>query len=94
MPAYWIARVDVTDADSYGRYAALAGPAIAAHGGEFLARGGETRVMEGTARARNVVIRFPDMETAEACYRSPAYQEAVSHANGASVRDLILVAGV
>lgn len=94
MPAYWIARVDVTDSEAYARYAALAGPAIKAYGGEFLARGGATRPLEGKARARNVLIRFPDLDAAEACYRSPAYQEALSHAKGASERELVVVEGV
>jgi len=40
MPALWIAHVTVTDEEAYGKYAALAGPAIAKHGGHFIARGG------------------------------------------------------
>jgi uncharacterized protein (DUF1330 family) len=41
MPtALWIAHVEVSDAEAYGKYAVAAGPAIAAHGGVFLARGG------------------------------------------------------
>ena len=40
MPALWIAHVNVTDAAAYGKYAELAGPAIAEHGGAFIARGG------------------------------------------------------
>ena len=94
MPAYWIARITVTDDASYARYAALAGPAVKAFGGEFLARGGEARQMEGSGRPRNVVIRFPHLDAAEACYRSPAYQEALTHAKGASERELVLVEGV
>lgn len=93
MPAYWIAHVEVTDADRYGEYAKRAGPAIAAHGGRFLARGGKHVQLEGTDRSRNVVVEFPDLATAEACYRSPAYQEALAYAKGASVRDLVLVEG-
>ena len=93
MPAYWIAHVEVTDADRYGEYARRAGPAIAAHGGRFLARGGKHVQLEGTDRSRNVVVEFPDLATAEACYRSPAYQEALAYAKGASVRDLVLVEG-
>ena len=58
MPALWIAHVTVTDEAAYGRYAALAGPAIAAHGGAFIARGGRYVQLEGTERARNVVARF------------------------------------
>ena len=56
MPAYAIVQVDVNDADEYAKYAVLAGPAVAKYGGEFLARGGEVEVMEGTTRARCVII--------------------------------------
>jgi len=91
MPALWIAHVTVTDADAYGKYAELAGPAIAKHGGEFIARGGRYVQLEGNDRARNVVARFPSLEEAEACYNSPEYQAALDHARGASERDLVIV---
>ncbi len=91
MGALWIAHVDVTDADSYGKYAALAGPALAAFGGEFVARGGAYVQLEGNDRPRNVVVKFDSMEQAEACYHSDAYQEALAFAKGASVRDLVIV---
>ncbi len=89
--AFWIAHVTVTDEEAYGRYAALATEAIKAHGGEFLARGGRHRQFEGTDRPRHVVARFPDFDAAEQCYLSDAYQEALSHARGASERDLVIV---
>lgn len=91
MPALWIAHVHVTDPEAYGKYAKLAGPAIAAHGGSFVARGGKYVTLEGKERARHVVARFPSVEAAEACYRSPEYQEALDHARNASERDLIIV---
>ncbi len=91
MSALWIASVEVTDPDAYAEYAKRATPAIAAHGGVFLARAGRYIVLEGRARARNVVARFPSLEAAEACYNSPEYQEALSYARGASERDLIVV---
>jgi uncharacterized protein (DUF1330 family) len=92
MPtALWIAHVTVTDAEAYGAYAKAAGPAIADHGGVFLARGGRYVQLEGNDRARNVVARFPSVEAAVACYNSPAYQAALNHARGASVRDLVVV---
>ena len=34
MPAYWIAHVEVSDAERYGEYARRAGPAIASFGGK------------------------------------------------------------
>lgn len=91
MPALWIAHVNVTDAEAYGKYAELAGPAIAKHGGAFIARGGRYVQLEGTERPRNVVARFPSVEDAEACYNSPEYQAALDHARGASERELVIV---
>ncbi|MCX7888186.1 MAG: DUF1330 domain-containing protein [Rhodobacteraceae bacterium] len=89
--AFWIAHVEVTDPEAYGRYAAIATEAIAAHGGVFLARGGRHVQLEGRDRARNVVARFPSLEAAVACYNSPRYQEGLAHARGAAVRDLVVV---
>ncbi|KGJ03723.1 Uncharacterized conserved protein, DUF1330 family [Paracoccus halophilus] len=91
MTALWIAHVNVTDAEAYGKYAKLAGPAIAAHGGVFLARGSRHVQLEGNDRARNVVARFPSVEDAVACYRSAEYQAALEHARGAAERDLVIV---
>ncbi len=89
--ALWIANVKVTDAAAYGKYAELAGPAIASHGGVFLARGGRYVQLEGNDRPRNVVARFPSLEAAVACYNSAEYQAALAHAKGASERDLMVV---
>ena len=95
MPkAYWIGHVDVKDAETYGKYAAIATEAIAAHGGEFLARSGRYRQMEGKERARNVVAVFPSFEDACACYDSPRYQEACAFAKISSERELMVVEGV
>ncbi|WP_238368652.1 DUF1330 domain-containing protein [Mesobacterium pallidum] len=91
MPALWIAHVTVTDADSYAKYAELAGPAIAKNGGTFIARGGKFVQLEGKERPRNVVARFDSVEAAVSCYNSPEYQAALSHAKGASERELIVV---
>ena len=91
MPALWIAHVTVTDTEAYGRYAELAGPAIAAHGGKFIARGGRYVQLEGKDRPRNVVATFPSVEDAVECYNSDAYQAALSHARGASERELMVV---
>ncbi len=92
MPtALWVAHVTVTDPVAYGKYAALAGVAIAAHGGVFLARGGRHVQLEGRDRPRNVVARFPSLERAVECYHSAAYQEALGFAKGAAERDLMVV---
>ena len=94
MSAYWIGNVKVTDEEAYGRYAAIATVAIKEHGGIFLARGGRYEQLEGRDRSRNVLARFPSLDAAHDCYYSEKYQEAVSHAKGASERDLVIVEGV
>ncbi|WP_170418822.1 DUF1330 domain-containing protein [Ruegeria arenilitoris] len=91
MAALWIAHVTVTDAEAYGKYAELAGPAISKHGGTFIARAGRYVQLEGKERPRNVVAKFPSVEAAVACYNSAEYQEALSHARGASERELLVV---
>jgi len=91
MPALWIAHVTVTDDEAYAKYAALAGPAIASHGGRFIARAARYVQLEGRDRARNVVAKFPDLESAEACYHSPEYQAALAHAKGAADRELMVI---
>ncbi|WP_170413406.1 DUF1330 domain-containing protein [Ruegeria atlantica] len=91
MAALWIAHVTVTDADAYAKYAELAGPAIAKHGGAFIARAARYVQLEGKERPRNVVAKFPSVEAAVECYESPEYQQALDHARGASERELVVV---
>ena len=93
MTALWIAHVNVTDAEAYGRYAQAAGPVIAAHGGVFLARGSRYVQLEGNDRARNVVARFPSVEDAVACYNSPEYQAALALRLPCSLADIAIVEG-
>ncbi len=76
MPAYWFSSADVVDEAALADYAKLAPPAIEGHGGRYLARGGRHVTLEGTARQRHVIIEFPSLEAARACYDSPEYQEA------------------
>jgi uncharacterized protein (DUF1330 family) len=90
---YWIARVDVKNEEGYKPYAA-ANPAIfKKYGGRFLVRGGKFDVAEGSTRARNVVIEFPDYAAALACYRSPEYQENIEVRLPHSAIELIVIEG-
>jgi len=91
MSALWIAHVTVTDETAYAEYAKRATRAIADHGGVFLARGGAFEQLEGPVRPRNVVARFATLTDAHECYHSPAYQEALGFAKGASQRELVIV---
>ena len=94
MPkAYWIARVDVHDPETYKLYVETGRPAYERYNAKFLARGGKTEVLEGTARARNVVIEFASMEDALACYNSPEYTEARKIRQSVSDGEFLLVEG-
>ncbi|HZD90944.1 MAG TPA: DUF1330 domain-containing protein [Pseudolabrys sp.] len=90
---YWIARVDVKNEDSYKIYAANNPAIFEKFGGRFIVRSGTFECREGSARARNVVIEFPDFATARACYDSPEYQENVKNRLGAADIDLLIVEG-
>ncbi len=94
MAAYWIAHVTVTDPERYRQYQALAPAAFARFGGRFLARGGEADVKEGREFARHVVIEFPDLAAARACYASDAYSAARAAREGAAEVALVIVDGV
>jgi len=94
MPkGYWIARVDVSNADGYRAYVAANAEAFRRHGGRFLVRAGQFEAVEGASRARNIVIEFPDYASALACYRSQDYQRAKALRQGHSVADLIIIEG-
>jgi uncharacterized protein (DUF1330 family) len=91
---YWIARVDVSDPETYKKYVETGKPAFERHNAKFLARGGRTEVLEGKARARNVVIEFPSMEEALACYNSPEYTAARAIRRTVSEGEFVLVEGI
>ena len=91
MPAYWIAHVTVTDAEVYKGYQALAPAAFEAYGARFLARGGESEVLEGEPFERHVLIEFPDIAMARACYSSPEYRAARARRASACIAHITIV---
>lgn len=90
---YWIARVDVTDADGYQAYVRANAEPFRKYGARFIVRGGAFEAPEGTPRARNIVLEFPDHAAALACYHSPEYQTAKALRDGKGIADLIIVEG-
>ena len=90
---YWVARVDVHDAEAYKNYASANGAAFAKFGGRFLVRGGAFEAVAGTPRQRNVVIEFPSYQAAMECWRSPEYQAARALQKGGAEMDLIVIEG-
>jgi uncharacterized protein (DUF1330 family) len=67
---------------------------FAPFGGRFAVHGGEHRVMEGPSPGVVVVIEFPDLETADAWYHSPAYQAILPLRTEHSRSRVVLLDGV
>ena len=94
MPkGYIIARCTVTDPAKWGEYAAQATEAIKKHGGKPVVRGGRCEIVEGEARARNVVLEFESFEAARRYAGSPEYAAAKKLRQGAGIMDMIVVEG-
>ena len=96
MPAYWVARAKITDPALYKRYTDRVPEIIDRYGGKVLARGGRYRIMEGPEDFhRFVVIEFPTLEQAVACFESPEYQEASAfrRSGGGVVENVIVESG-
>ena len=85
---------EITDQDAYAIYRDLAGKAVAAHGGRFLARGGKAERIEGDGDCgRVVILEFPSVEAAKDWYNSPEYQEALAIRVANSTGTLMIVEG-
>jgi uncharacterized protein (DUF1330 family) len=96
MPAYWIARAKITDPVAYKKYTDRVPEIVSRFGGTILARGGRYQIMEGPEDFhRHVVIEFPTLEQAVACFESPEYQEAsVFRRTGGGIVENVIVEGV
>ena len=93
--AYWVSCYrEVIDADKLAAYAKLAGPAIEAGGGRFLARASAAHAYEAGVKERLVIIEFDSIDQAVATHESPGYRAALAALDGGAVRDLRIVPGV
>ncbi|MCB1386936.1 MAG: DUF1330 domain-containing protein [Nitratireductor sp.] len=95
MPkGYWIAHINVHDPESYKNYVAGAMPAYQEYGAKFLVRGTPSEQVEGEGLGpRHVVIEFPTIEAARACYESATYRAAREHRLAASTGHIIISEG-
>ncbi len=93
--AYWISAYrSIRDEVALAAYAKLAGPALQAAGGRFLARGMPGRTYENGVAQRTVLIEFESLAQAIAAHDSPAYQEALRGLGSAADRDVRIVEGM
>lgn len=96
MPrAYWINTFrTINDSERLQRYVELAGPAMRAAGGRFLARGNPAAAFESGTCTRTTLIEFPSVDAAVAAYHSAAYQAALAALGDAAERDLRIIEAI
>ena len=93
--AYWVAFYhSISNPEALAAYAKLAGPALTAAGGRFLARGMPAHVYEAGVAQRVVIIEFDSVERAVTAHDSEGYQAALKVFANAAKRDLRIVEGV
>jgi uncharacterized protein (DUF1330 family) len=96
MPkAYWISAYrSIHNEDALAAYAKLAGPALTAAGGRFLARGLPAAVKEAGVQQRTVLVEFDSLDAALAAYDCPAYKEALAAlGDNAVMREIRIMEG-
>ncbi len=95
MTAYVVVDIKVTDPDMYAQYRELAPAIVKAFGGEYLARGGDTQVFEGSySPNRTVILSFESIDQARKWIDSPEYREARKLRHKSTVSTMYVVEGV
>ena len=92
---YVVGFITIEDAAGYEEYAERDPAIVFEHGGEYLARGGRSEVLEGRIPGtRTVIIRFPSLEAARDWYRSAAYSEIKPIRQAVASASIMCVEGV
>lgn len=96
MPkAYWVSIYKkINDEAKVAAYAKLAGPALTAAGGKFLARGMPAQVYELGIQQRTVLIEFESVAAAKAAHDSPGYTEALRALDNGCDREIRIMEAV
>ena len=92
IPAYVIARVQITDPVQYRLYLNAVPPIIEKYGGKALARSINPLRLEGEEESRRIILlHFPSVEKAKEFYDSPEYREARKLREGAAIGEMVVV---
>ena len=95
MAAYLLVDTLLDDAGLYEEYKLKARPLIEQFGGEYLARGGRMTLRETDlwSPTRLVLVRFPDVETANRCLDSFEYQQILPISKKSARRTAVVLEG-
>ena len=91
---YWITTYkSISDINKVEAYAKLAGPAIAARGGVYLARSVSVATYVAGMKERTVFSIFPNVDDAIAAHESEDYAAALTALGDGAVREIRIVEG-
>ena len=95
MSGFAIFNIEVKKPEEYKEYVEKVKLIAKKFGGEYIVRGGETKVLEGTwTYPRTVVIKFPSYEKALEWYNSDEYKPVKQIRLENSVGNGIIIKGV
>ena len=95
MSGFAIFNIDIKKPEEYKEYVEKVKPIAEKFDGEYIVRGGETKVLEGTwTYSRTVVIKFPSYEKALEWYNSDEYKPVKQIRLENSVGNGIIIKGV
>ena len=96
MSAYVIGDINVTDPETYAKYAGLLPASSGAFGGKYLVRGPDKcEPAEGDWHPKRFVLaEYQDVDTVKAWYYSDEYKELTKLRQSASTGNLVVAEGV
>ena len=94
MSAYVITDVEITDESLYGEFMARVTSTVEAHGGKFVARGGEFEVILGDwTPKRLAILKFEDLQRVHSWLSSPEYTALDDIRSRSSNINMVVVEG-
>ena len=95
MSVYVITDLEIHDPELFAEYQATFPSIIERHGGRYLVRGGEVRVMSGDWDLHRIIIfEFPDREAVRATFNDPDYQPMIAIRERSAHSKAFMVDGV
>jgi len=94
MTGFAIFNIDIKKPEEYKEYVSKVKPIAQKYGGEYIVRGGENEIVEGTwTYPRTVIIKFPTYEKALEWYKSEEYQPVKKIRLDNSISNAIIIKG-
>ncbi len=95
MSAYVITDVEITDASLYGEFRERVTRTVEAHGGRFVARGGELEVILGDwTPKRLAILEFDNIQRIREWLNSPEYIVLDDIRSASSNINMVIVEGL